>query len=77
MRQYLAFAAALIAGLLAVTLTGCGSKGPLTLPQQRPLAVPGTLLPVQPVTATPSIDANTDAKTGVNPTLTTIEKRAR
>jgi predicted small lipoprotein YifL len=60
MRQSLAFATALAAILLIVTLTGCGSKGPLTrpLPQQQPLAVPATA---------PVGDVNTDAKTGVDP----------
>ena len=76
MRQYLAFVTALAAVLLSITLTGCGSKGPLTLPQQRPLLVTGSLIP-----ATPASDVNTDAKAGVNTEVNTpvntTEERAK
>jgi len=33
MRRHSAFAVALAVGFIAVNLAGCGTKGPLTLPQ--------------------------------------------
>ncbi|MBI4743209.1 MAG: lipoprotein [Betaproteobacteria bacterium] len=45
MCRYPAFAAALVASFIAVNLAGCGTKGPLTLPQ-KPQALAGAAAPV-------------------------------
>jgi len=44
MRRYWAFAAALVASFIAVNLAGCGTKGPLALPQ-KPQALTGAKEP--------------------------------
>jgi predicted small lipoprotein YifL len=45
--------------LAAITLVGCGQKGPLYLPDKRPTAVPATATPTT-ATAAPATDPDAD-----------------